>query len=131
MFYGILHFRPTVPKIFLKAPLATIYVNFKRDAQANWAGADLGFSRGGIFKILQIRPKKGVFRQFLTKKCVFSALAPLKISIYWVRHQKWISQNSAKGGPFESAGGRIPEIRKGRPSSPPLPSPNPLVQAGT
>ena len=50
----------------------------------------------------------------------FGARPPFKISIYWIIEkvrkilisviQKWISQNSTKeGGPFGSAGGRIPE----------------------
>ena len=59
----------------------------------------------------------------------FGARSPLKISIYWrlrkifrVGHQILISQNSTKGGPFGSVGGRIPE-RKGVPPphlNPPL-----------
>ena len=62
----------------------------------------------------------GTFWKMFTKKSRFcGARALLKISIYWrqkrlkknfrVRHQKCISKNSTKGGPFGSAGGRIPE----------------------
>ena len=71
------------------------------------------------------RPKKGVFRHFLEifdQKIAFffGARSPFKTCIYWrlrrlkkvfrVHHQKWISQNSTKGWPFKSAGGRIPKI---------------------
>ena len=40
-----------------------------------------------------------------------------------VHHQKWISQNSTKGEPFGSAGGRIPEKRGRRNVRPPPKSP--------
>ena len=65
------------------------------------------------------RPKKaflGTFwKIFFSKNRVFSARAPPSKLVYIgakdafrkirVRHQKWVSQNSTKGGPFGSAGG--------------------------
>ena len=55
-----------------------------------------------------------------TKNRVFSASAPLVKLVYIGSYgafrkilssvsQKWVSQNKSKGGPFGSAGGRIPE----------------------
>ena len=64
----------------------------------------------------QKQAKKALFGNFLPKKSLFFRRAlPLKLSVDWSRKnlgsisQNWISQNSSKGGPFGSAGGRIPK----------------------
>ena len=85
------------------------------------------FSRGGGGGGRK-RPKKCVFRLFLKifnqKIAFFSARAPPSKLVFIGAEgafrkilgsvcQKWISQNSSKGGPFGSAGGRIPEGGRG------------------
>ena len=71
-------------------------------------------------------PFLGTFWKILTKnRAFFGVRSPLKLR-YWrprclkknfrVRHQKWISENSTKGGPFGSAGGQVPDS----PIPPPL-----------
>ena len=90
-------------------------------------GVDLGFSRssGGAGKISE----KVIFGHFYPSKLSYIGAggAFRKISGS-VRHQIWISQNSAKGGPFGSAGGRIPE-RRTRTRTPPPPQNPPLGES--
>ena len=52
-----------------------------------------------------------LFEKFWQKIAFFWRALPLKNSIYWRRSvgQKGISEKVSKGGPFGSAGGRIPE----------------------
>ena len=86
--------------------------------------------------------KKAVFGHFLKnfdkKKCVFfGARSPSKLvyigaegafrKILGSVRQKWISEKVSKGGPFGSAGGRIPE---GGASAPPPPRPPPKSAPG-
>ena len=88
------------------------------------------FSAAG--NILKKKAKKaflGTFWKFLTKKLRFLARSP-PLNLVYIGAEgsfrkrdcqpKWISQNSSKGGPFVSSGGRIPEKRG---VCPPLPSP--------
>ena len=79
----------------------------------------------------------GTFWIIMTKKTqFFGARFPLKLVFigaqgawknFRVRHQKWISQNSTRDGPFGSAGGRILEgvgVRLIPPPPTPPPPPN-------
>ena len=87
-------------------------------------------------KIAKNRPK------ISTKKSRFFGIrSPLKISIEWRAEgafrkilrsvsQKWISQNSTKGGPFGSAGGRLPEGGGERASASPPPPPKSATENG-
>ena len=120
-----------------------------------WAGADLGFSRGGadFQKIFQNfddlfflgRPNcfselsqstvlplywAGFWKKTLTKKSLFfGARSPSKLVYIGAQSalrkvlgsvgQKWISEKLTEGGPFGSAGGRIPEGGTRRPPPPP------------
>ena len=52
----VIHFRPTKPEIFLKAPLAPIYTNF--------AGERAPQKRNFLMKIFQKVPKNGFFDLF-------------------------------------------------------------------
>ena len=76
-----------------------------------------------------------LFKKCWIKNGVFSARAPPSKLVFIgakgafrkvlrLVSRKWISQNSSKGGPFESPGGRIPEGRAYAPRPPP---PIPLI----
>ena len=82
--------------------------------------------------------QKRRFRHFLEKVdqkiAIFRRARPLKISIFGAFRkilasvsQKWISQNSTKGGPFGSAWDQIPD--KGSGCIPPHPQIRPCIVA--
>ena len=87
------------------------------------AGADLGFSRGGGgggggFS----KNFPGGFSRFFgagsPSKLVYIGAKGAFRKILGSVGQKWISEKVSKGGPFGSAGGRIPEGRGVRPPPP-------------